>query len=347
MKTMKKIILSTIILLISVSILKSQVTIGSINEPARAALLDMKTKNPGTDNVTVEANKPGGLVLPRVKLVNISTLQPFIAPTVSDWAEQKKVHEGMMVYNLTTNNGFSKGIYVWNGTQWEPSKTSFTLTTSNGLTKSGDNILLGGNLTNNTSLEQGAYTLDFTGGQGKIFMTAVKNNIPSVGSSITPVGVDSRTGELFAMKAENQGPPAKAINYLIYKLTGNGDWVNNFNTQIEARDYTLVIVGSFFKPVSAYGAIDAYANGTSINNVFADTYLYDYSGSSKTPRDTWYLHADYLGSTSTDRSHGTWTIHCLVINHSMLNAHKDNPLTYGGNGGVINIEADYAPFGLR
>jgi hypothetical protein len=344
---MKKIIMLGLILFISAPILKSQVTIGSSIDPVKGALLDLKTQNPDNDNVTVEADKSGGLVLSRVKLVDKNTLQPFIDTSSPDWTDNaKKLHTGMMVYNLATNNGFSQGIYVWNGTQWEPSKTDFSINVSNGLTKSGDDILLGGDLTDNTSFDQDQYSLDFTGGQGKIFMTDVKSNIPSVGSSITPVGVDNATGELFAMKAENQGPSAKAINYVIYKLTGNGDWVNNFNTQIEAKDYTLVIVGSFFKAVSDYGAIEAYDNGTSINNVFADTYLYDYSGSSKTPRDTWYLHADYVGSTSTDHKHGTWTIHCLVINHSMLNAHKDNPLIYGGNGGDENLDAGSAPNGL-
>ncbi len=55
--------------------LSAQVTIGSDQAPVRAALLDLKDKNANAQNITSES---GGLVLPRVKLTNRETLDPFI-----------------------------------------------------------------------------------------------------------------------------------------------------------------------------------------------------------------------------------------------------------------------------
>lgn len=100
----------------------AQVTIGSGEGPARAALLEIKNKAADSDNVTSDG---GGFVLPRVKLENKNTLDPFISSTTdAEWGnatkknELMKSHTGMMVYNLSTSGGFSQGIYTWDGTQW-------------------------------------------------------------------------------------------------------------------------------------------------------------------------------------------------------------------------------------
>ncbi len=100
----------------------AQVTIGSEGIPNRAALLDIKDRtNPGTSNET--ATK-GGLLLPRVLLVDQTTLEPFISRTDADWVNAntskiKEKHMGLQVYNLSETNGFTKGMFVWNGTKWE------------------------------------------------------------------------------------------------------------------------------------------------------------------------------------------------------------------------------------
>jgi hypothetical protein len=351
----KKIILISLFLLISMPIIKSQVTIGSLNEPVKAALLDLKTKNADNDNVTVEANKGGGLVLPRVKLVDANTLQPFISIDGSDWMNQtnrdnaKKIHTGMMIYNLETTKGFSKGIYTWNGTQWIPNKTDISIAADNGLTKTGDDIRLGGTLKNNTTINQQNYSLTFN--NGKIRMLNVKDNIPGTTNKVAALGIDNGTGELFAMKVNNDtNTTTKPINYVVYKLKGKEDWIENFNTKIKTSEYTLVIVGSSFRTAATYGAIipsggtngTIPAGSTAISTVSADKYVRN--GTTQTESEFWQIHADYVGATTSDGAHGTWTIYCLVINHSVLNAHPDNPMTFGG-AGKENIVGS-APSGL-
>lgn len=100
--------------------LKAQVTIGTGEPPAKGALLELKDNNPDKDNIT---SKTGGLVLPRVKLENNKTLEPFIKLNDNEWStsqinETKRIHTGLMVYNLNTENNFQQGIYVWDGNQW-------------------------------------------------------------------------------------------------------------------------------------------------------------------------------------------------------------------------------------
>jgi hypothetical protein len=350
---MKKIILSTLILFISVPMLKSQVTIGSSKEPAKGALLDLKTKNPDSDNVTVDDNGSGGLVLARVRLVDKNTLEPFIPTTDSDWqnkeVEMKKLHVGMMVYNLTSNGDFSPGVYVWNGLEWIKDEINAT----NGLTKTSDNIQLGGTLNTSTTIDQGTNPLIFSGqSASKIYMRNVKDNIPENTDNIATLGIDNTSGELFIMKANStNGTTTKAISYIVYKLIGSGDWVQNFNTQIPANKYTVVVVGSNFTPKTANTAIYpgtapyTIPNGAAaISNVFADRY--HLPSTETTLREHWRIHADYVGASPKNNENGMWTINCLVINNSLVDVHSGF-LSYGGAGGDMDLDAGSAPVGLQ
>lgn len=100
---------------------QAQVTVGAGIPPVKAALLDIKDHEADNENIT---SNSGGIVLPRVKLININTLEPFIKTTDSEWVignqdKTKKIHTGLMVYNLnTTSGGFKEGVYVWDGTAW-------------------------------------------------------------------------------------------------------------------------------------------------------------------------------------------------------------------------------------
>jgi hypothetical protein len=122
MKTFNfKIIMLIAILALASLSLKAQVVIGSPQlEPEKAMLLDLKnqTANPST-NETVN-DEGGGLGLPRVRLVNRTTLEPFISDSPADLtADVKKLHTGMVVYNLSTGiSGFQQGLYVWDGNEW-------------------------------------------------------------------------------------------------------------------------------------------------------------------------------------------------------------------------------------
>ncbi len=111
----------TLFFILCSTCVSAQVTIGSGNPPAKGALLDLKDKEPENNNITSET---GGLLLPRVGLVNRSTLQPFIANDqdfINNTGKVKDIHTGLVVYNLT--NDFDKnlcpGIYNWNGNLWE------------------------------------------------------------------------------------------------------------------------------------------------------------------------------------------------------------------------------------
>jgi len=113
----------------------AQVSIGSTEAPSKAALLQLKNlevTNPtsvtGTTNVTADKDG-GGLGLPRVMLVDKTTLQPFI-PADAAWTANtdkvKEKHAGLMVYNIyvspvgetNADKQFQQGIYLWDGSVW-------------------------------------------------------------------------------------------------------------------------------------------------------------------------------------------------------------------------------------
>jgi hypothetical protein len=113
--------------------LKAQVTVGSDIIPGQAALLDVKDKAPDNNNATTNA---GGLGLPRVRLVNRNTLEPFISTSDPEWGTNlnnlKERHAGLTVYNINvtpiTNTGkaeeiFRQGVYVWNGSRWKEARS--------------------------------------------------------------------------------------------------------------------------------------------------------------------------------------------------------------------------------
>lgn len=83
---------------------QAQVTIGENDAPNKQAVLDLRS---GTDAVKK------GLLLPRVQLVAMDDPAPFL-----DTAENPLL-EGMAVYH-TGGNHLTEGIFVWNGTTWEP-----------------------------------------------------------------------------------------------------------------------------------------------------------------------------------------------------------------------------------
>ncbi|MDR2495721.1 MAG: hypothetical protein LBD21_01140 [Tannerellaceae bacterium] len=107
--------------------LHAQVTIGSGGLPARAALLDLKSMDavnpPGATDPLNVSSVTGGLLLPRVKLLDRYTLEPFIATSDADWQNNastrlKEMHAGMMVYNISNRAPFRPGVYTWNGDRW-------------------------------------------------------------------------------------------------------------------------------------------------------------------------------------------------------------------------------------
>lgn len=163
-----------LVLAVFISVLPSyaQVTVGSGIPPAKGALLDIKTQTPDADNLT---STVGGMVLPRVKLVSINTLEPFIATNDPDLEALKKSHVGLTVYNLTGIAPFIIGLYVWNGQEWIRRETgggsafmgarnSLHIATSQNV----DTVKLGGTLIKETTIFQSDKDMGFiTGASGQ------------------------------------------------------------------------------------------------------------------------------------------------------------------------------------
>lgn len=106
----------------AVSVVHAQVTIGTDQINERGALLDLKSQAASAENETTTV---GGLLLPRVSLINEMTLEPFVPTNDAQWMDaiQKNAlmreHTGLEVYNVSNDNGLKPGAYVWNGSQWE------------------------------------------------------------------------------------------------------------------------------------------------------------------------------------------------------------------------------------
>ncbi len=107
-------------IILFVSGLNAQVTIGSKHGVNPGSILDLK-ETPST-----QANSTRGLNLPRVALRSIDHLYPML-DNYTDYqdnnpvkAQEDAAHTGLVVYNQTTdlNIGLCPGVYVWVGTEW-------------------------------------------------------------------------------------------------------------------------------------------------------------------------------------------------------------------------------------
>jgi hypothetical protein len=103
MKTMnEKIYLLLLLFLWATTDAKAQVTIGSTENPAASAILDLNTG--GKNNL--------GLLLPRVALTSETDKITVASPAT-----------GLMVYADGTG-GLTAGVYVWDGAKWKTTKSS-------------------------------------------------------------------------------------------------------------------------------------------------------------------------------------------------------------------------------
>ncbi|MBK5721566.1 hypothetical protein JGH11_11860 [Dysgonomonas sp. Marseille-P4677] len=119
------ILISAIFLSFQILNIKAQVTIGSGLPPEKGALLDIKEKKADLDAGNLETAISGGLLMPRVHLLDTKSLAPlidssFILNNVNEYTRLKQTHTGLMVYNLTisTSKNLSQGLYKWDGTAW-------------------------------------------------------------------------------------------------------------------------------------------------------------------------------------------------------------------------------------
>lgn len=100
----------------------SQVTIGSDIRAEKGSLLDFKEFTPTSPGG--ETVKTGGILYPRVNLVDKNELFPFFDSSVKGTSAyentEKPNHKGLTVYNLTVNKagGLAEGPYYWDGKKW-------------------------------------------------------------------------------------------------------------------------------------------------------------------------------------------------------------------------------------
>ena len=85
----------------------SQVTIGSVNVPHSAALLDLNQGLAVGDNENISDK---GLLLPRVALESLTSFAPLGADADGI--------AGMVVYNITANDYLTPGLYIFDGVRW-------------------------------------------------------------------------------------------------------------------------------------------------------------------------------------------------------------------------------------
>lgn len=110
---------------------------------------------------------------------------------------------------------------------------------------------------------------------------------------------------------QNKSPLEGQFYYQRYLLNNvEGDWIEDFNTNIDAEKFTVIHVGSAFnrtldKPNSGIGGYSCPSN----------TYVYKKEG-------TWRIFADYRNCTSIG-GNGNWVHHVLIINNSQIISNGD------------------------
>lgn len=123
MKLKFKRLITTFVFLICLSVtINAQVTVGADKEPIKGALLDLKSDDSSTNGgptTGLTSGSGGGLLLPRVNLVDASKLLPFITDAeITANPNLKEKLTGLLVYNLSTTNDFDEGQYIWDGATW-------------------------------------------------------------------------------------------------------------------------------------------------------------------------------------------------------------------------------------
>ncbi|SBW01522.1 hypothetical protein [uncultured Dysgonomonas sp.] len=111
-RTKLKVLYFLILLILTLNI-NAQVTVGSNVPPNKGSILDLKEES------SVNANSTRGLALPRVNLTNESRLYPMFPDNYTDLT-LNSTHIGLTVYNVNPCEPFGKGVFVWNGSKWEP-----------------------------------------------------------------------------------------------------------------------------------------------------------------------------------------------------------------------------------
>jgi len=254
MKREKRIFHILLLTLFSFLSLQAQVTVGSDNPPAKAALLEVKTQEPNADNVTTDK---GGLLLPRVQLQMLNSLLPFLPD--SELTAQGQKHAGLMVYNVkpVTAQNIEKGVYVWDGIKWVRSESGATATVDadNGLTWTGSKVQLGGNLNKNTTVDQSSWDMLFSTGSSGRF--SVNSNGMVVYRNNVGIGTSSPSYQLHvsgdSYLTGNMGIGTTPHTSYRVNVDGNSRLYGNVGINANpSSTYTLNVAGTSYISYSSY-----------------------------------------------------------------------------------------------
>lgn len=229
-----------LILVISVCMIDTdlfaQVTIGMSEKPAKTALLQLKDQTSDASNVT---SKKGGLLLPRVRLVNLKTLEPFMSPSVANYAEEKKLSTGLLVYNVNEQptDNIHPGVYCWDGEEWKISSATAPVPSNNdGISRSGA-VKINVNQSKFIALSgTQSYGLLMINQQTKIDPQYVTGTYPSGGTDSPTSIITSSLGNDGALLFE--APSVGKANF--YRL--NMQYMMGNNPPSETRYFNVSIV---------------------------------------------------------------------------------------------------------
>lgn len=191
-----------------------------------SAVMSAQVKIGGTDgtpnaNAMLEVESTTkGVLLPRVALTSTAAFAPLTAHVA-----------GMTVYNTATAGDVTPGQYYNDGTKWNRIVNSsevpagVVVTANNGLTKTGDNIALGGNLTASTTVTTTAandLTIATTaaGTTGKLKVTGLAATT-AVQLPTDKIIVQDAAGVL---KTANVSDFARTKNTTVYRAENDGAW---------------------------------------------------------------------------------------------------------------------------
>jgi len=165
----KEILLVVLLMVCFIFSAKSQVTIGTQSPSLKGVLLDLKQ----SDKPDGSANSVSGLMFTRVYLTDVNNLYPMLSGSERNYETLlKPQYTDLIVYNVNETAPFQKGLYEWDGTQWNKlsgAESALSIKALNGLSLSGsDTVVLGGDLVKNTMINLGDSNLIFNCNQGKI-----------------------------------------------------------------------------------------------------------------------------------------------------------------------------------
>lgn len=226
--------------------LSAQVTIGSAEAPVGGAILQIKDKPNVEDD---GENATGGIAYPRVKLEQRNQLYPMYKGN-TEYTTKKAIIDkqltGLTVYNTfqsatsETNDNlkFNKGLFIWTGARWESVSASQV---ENGLNIDNQSIIrLGGDLTQNTVIDQKDKTLTISSGEEQLYITGLEEgsqtdsralvvdvNSGKVGTApnIPAVLTFVQSESIFEFNSGNNGVGKNAT-----MSTGNAAFGTNLNT---------------------------------------------------------------------------------------------------------------------